>query len=265
MAGEPMAVGKEPCYPSLSAFGSLWTPLCGAKALVRTEVPGKPAANAEAKPGSPSPPPDTPRPPVMISLGIQSAGPVVTGASSIWMISDAAGTLVRIDPDTNAVIAEVVIPAGSQAMAFGEGAVWVASAAKNSVTRINGDTNVVIETITVGPGPVSVTTGAGSVWTLNGGDGTISRIDPKTNKVTKTIKASVTGKTGSIVVGEGSVWASAPGFPLTRIDPATNAVVQQFSGPGGGVLALGHKSLWLTATPIAVWRIDPRRVEATRK
>src|SRR6187401_158324 len=93
-AGEPIAVGNEPCYPSLSAFGSLWTPVCGAKALVRTEIPGKPTAASEK--------PADPKPPVTISLGIRSAGPLLSAASSIWMITDAAGTLARIDPDTNA-------------------------------------------------------------------------------------------------------------------------------------------------------------------
>jgi hypothetical protein len=30
-------------------------------------------------------------------------------------------------------------------------------------------------------------------------------------------------------------------------------------------MAIGATSLWLAATPTAIWRIDPRRVEATRK
>ena len=271
-AGEAIAIGKEPCYPTLSAFGSLWTPLCGAKALVRTEVPGKPAPAPAATPAAtPAAKPETtdkpagPKPPTLITLGIRSAGPVLSAASSIWMITDTAGILARIDPDTNAPVAEVVVPAGANAMTFGDGAIWVSSATKNSVTRVNADTNVVMETVTVGQGPVAVTTGAGSVWTLNGGDGTISRIDPKTNKVTQTIKAGVKATTGSIALGEGSLWVSAPGSPLIRIDPATNAIVQQFSGAGGGMLAVGHKSLWLTATPVAIWRIDPKRVDATRK
>jgi YVTN family beta-propeller protein len=110
-----------------------------------------------------------------------------------------------------------------------------------------------------------VATGEGSVWTMNGGDGTVSRIDPKTNKVTETIKSGVAGTSGTIVVGEGSVWLSASGTPLTRIDPAANRMVQQFTGPGGGSLAIGLKSLWLGATPTAIWRVDPKRVEATRK
>ena len=60
------------------------------------------------------------------------------------------------------------------------------------------------------------------------------------------------------------MWVSVPGLPLSRIDPATNRLVHQFAGPGGGALTIGFKSLWVTATADAVWRIDPKRVEATR-
>jgi YVTN family beta-propeller protein len=245
--GTPITVGHEPCLSVVSAFGSLWTPLCGTKALARTPVP--PSIDK----------------PVIISVGIRSAGTAVSGASSVWMISDASGTLSRIDPDTNAVVAEITVAAGSGAMAFGDNSIWLTSESKDVLTRVNGDTNVVLETIKVGHGPVAVTTGVGSIWTLNGGDGTISRVDPKTNKVTQTIKVGITAKTGAIAVGEGSVWISAPGFPLTRVDPVTNTLAQQFAGAGGGALAIGHKSLWIAATPTAVWRVDPRRVEATRK
>ena len=259
--GTPITVGNEPCLSVLSAFGSLWTPQCGAKALTRTPVPPTASADKTDKTEKPEPV----KPPVTISVGIRSAGPVVSGASSIWMITDPSGALSRIDPDTNAVVAEITVAAGSNAMAFGDNSVWITSASKDTLTRVNGDTNVVLETIKIGRGPVAVAAGGGSVWTLNGGDGTVSRVDPKTNKVTQTIKTGVTGTDGALVVGEGSVWLSAPGFPLTRIDPVTNTLAQQFAGPGGGALAIGHKSLWIAATPTSVWRVDPRRVEATRK
>jgi streptogramin lyase len=263
--GTPITVDHEPCLSVVSAFGSLWTPLCGTKALARTPVPPS-ADKAETKEKTEGPEKTGPtKPPVIISAGIRAAGPVVSGASSIWMVTDASGTLSRIDPDTNAVVAEIAVAAGSSAIVFGDNSIWLTSESKDVLTRVNGDTNVVLETIKVGHGPVAVATGVGSIWTLNGGDGTISRVDPKTNKVTQTIKTSVTAKSGAIAVGEGSVWISAPGFPLTRVDPITNTLAQQFAGAGGGALAIGHKSLWIAATPTAVWRVDPRRVEATRK
>ena len=275
------SVGKGPCQPLVSAFRSLWVAFCDSRGLYRFDPPldpptAKPATDKPAtdkpatdKPATDKPATDKPaeekKSAGPVAVEIRAAGPLATGTGSIWMITDTAGTLARIDPETNAVVAEVSVPAGVTAMTIGMGAIWLTSSADHTVTRVNAATNVVEEAIKVGRGPVSVAVGEGSVWTMNGGDGTVSRIDAKTNKVTETIKSGVTGTSGTIVVGEGSVWLSASGTPLTRIDPAANRMVQQFSGPGGGSLAIGLKSLWLGATPTAIWRVDPKRVEATRK
>lgn len=247
--GKPVSLGPAasgPCQPVVGAFKSLWVVLCGSKGLARLDTAAE-------------------KPPIAVAVDVRSGGPATTGTGSIWMITDTAGTLARIDPDTNAAVAEITVPGGANALSFGLGAVWVTSSTGGTVTRINGDTNVLVEIIKVGRGPVSVAVGEGSVWTMNGGDGTVSRIDPKTNKVTETIKSGVSGTEGTIAVGEGSVWLSAPGTPLTRIDPVSNRMVQQFTGPGGGALAIGVKSLWFAATPTAIWRVDPKRVEATVK
>ena len=74
----------------------------------------------------------------------------------------------------------------------------------------------------------------------------ISRVDPKTNKVVATIEAGIPGGGGEIAVGEGSVWVTSFEFPLTRIDPATNKVVQQFYGEGGDAIRVGLGSVWLS-------------------
>jgi hypothetical protein len=41
------------------------------------------------------------------------------------------------------------------------------------------------------------------------------------------------------------VWVTSPGFPLTRIDPKDEKVVQQFYGEGGGAIAVGQGWIWL--------------------
>ncbi len=69
---------------------------------------------------------------------------------------------------------------------------------------------------------------------------------------------------GQIAVGEGSVWVSAPGVPLLRIDPRTNQVAQIFTGLGGGQVFVAEGSVWIVADAKTVWRLDPKRIEATR-
>ena len=92
-------------------------------------------------------------------------------------MTDTKGTLARIDPATNRVVAEISVAPGSFGIAFGEGAVWVTSSEKNVVTRVNAFTNVVEHAIPVGPTPRFLAVGEGAVWTLNQGDGSISRVD----------------------------------------------------------------------------------------
>src|SRR4029453_14734690 len=118
--------------------------------------------------------------------------------------------------------------------------------------------------IAVGKSPRFIAAGGGAVWTLNQGDGSVSRIDPKTNKVVATIDVGVPGPGGEIAVGEGSVWVTAFEFPLSRIDPSTNTVVQQFAGKGGDAVRVGLGSVWLSNPEAGnAWRIGPRGGEAT--
>jgi virginiamycin B lyase len=140
----------------------------------------------------------------------------------------------------------------------------VTSTERGLLTRINPYTNVIEATVTVGPNPRFLAVGEGSVWTVNQGDGSITRVDGKTNTVVATIEAGLPGPGGEIAVGEGSVWVTSFEYPITRIDPATNRVVQQFYGEGGDAIRVGHGSVWLSNLRAAnVWRLDPRRIVAT--
>jgi virginiamycin B lyase len=102
------------------------------------------------------------------------------------------------------------------------------------------------------------------VWTLNQGNGSVTRVDTSTNKVVKTIDVGMNVASGEIAAGEGSVWISAAGVPLVRIDPRTNKVAQRFSGEGGGAVFVAHGSVWIAAGPNTTWRLDPKLVAGMR-
>lgn len=242
-----IAVGKEPGSGLAAGFGSLWVPNCGDSTLSRVDLEtGKVTATVP-----------------MTFAG--SEGGIAVGAGSVWVMTDAKSTLARIDPANDRVIAEVHLAPGSFTVAFGEDAVFVTSTEKSLVTRVDPRTNSIVGTVTVGPAPRFLAVGEGSVWTLNQGDGSVSRIDLARNQVVATIPAGVPGGGGEIAVGEGSVWVTAFEYPITRIDPATNRVVQQFFGPGGDAIRVGHGSVWLSnLRQQNVWRLDPRQIEATR-
>lgn len=243
--GDPIEAGKEPCAGMATGFGSLIVPLCGGAGLARIDLKTSKVTVV----------------PRDLTSGV--AGPV-TGVSSIWIVAGSKGMLARLDPDSNTPVAEMPLGAKALAIAFGQSALWVGTE-NNELLKISPYTVVTNEIIKVGKSPRSIAIGEGAVWTLNVGDATISRVDPKTNKVVNTIKLGVPITAGQIAVGEGSVWVSAPGMPVARIDPRTNHVVQQFMGEGGGAVLISQGALWITATPKAIWRLDPKLVEATRQ
>ena len=237
----------EPCSGTLTAFGSVWIPNCGNQTVVRFDT----KANK-----------------VTATLGIGAAD-VMMGlaatADSVWILTDGKTTLSRIDPVQNEVVGELRLPADCNSVASGEGSLWVTCPSESRLLRIDPRTNLVDKRIEVSAGPRAVAFGGGSVWVLCEKDGKVERIDPKTNKVIKTIELSVPHASGNIAFGDGYVWVTQTGFPLTRIDPQSEKerVVQQFWGEGGGLLTVAPGALWLSNIGQGtVSRFDPKRVIA---
>ncbi len=237
----------KPCSGITTGFGSLWVPNCGSKTLSRVDLKtGKVQATI----------------PTTIA---NSEGGIATGAGSVWLMSDAKSTLKRIDPATNKVVETVQLPEGCYTPAFGFGAVWVTCTKQNEIVRVDPATNTVTAHIKTGLQPRFVSVGEGAVWTLNQGDGTVTRVDPSTNQVAAAIEVGIPGEGGDISAAEGSVWVTLFDFPLSRIDPATNKVVQQFVGMGGDAVRAGGGSVWLTDLRNGkLWRLDPKKVVAVK-
>jgi YVTN family beta-propeller protein len=257
--GAPITVGTQPCASLVVAFTSVWVPLCGGGAIARADV-------------------KTMKVDATLKIAVADGdGRIATGVGSIWAITDRKGVLSRIDPDTNKSVAEIYVAGGATAVAFGEDALWITSDPSTSLragsatpepkgllTRINPHNNEIVEVIEVGPKPGRLAVGAGAVWTLNRGNGTVTRVDPATNKVVATIRVGADVAGGEVAAGAGSVWISAPGVPLIRIDPRTNRAVQRFTGDGGGAVLVAHGSVWIAAGPQITWRLDPVLVSAMR-
>ncbi len=237
-----VVVGKRPCSGLIAGFGSVWVPSCGDQTLGRVDT--KTNKLTDTIPVGPA----------------ESEGGIAASPDAIWLVTDKAGKLSRIDPATNSVAATTDVPAGSASIVYGDGAVWVTTPGANMLTRVDTKTNKVTDSIEVGKGPRFVTYGAGSVWTLNQGDGTISRVDTKTRKLVVNIEAGMTGGGGEIGYGLGHIWASLFQIPICEIDPATNSVIRQFTGAGGDSIRAGHGSVFLSNLSAGtVWRIDPSK------
>jgi streptogramin lyase len=234
------------CAGKLRGFGADWLLNCAEGTLSRLDIKTGQASKT-IKTGAAA---------MRTGLAISS--------DSLWVFSDTKTTLSRIDPVENQVVAEMRLPAGCNSITFGEAALWVTCPTENRVLRIDPLLNVVTQRIEVAAEPAAVAVGDGSVWAYCRKDSKVERIDPKTNKVSKTIELGVPNTEGSIVVAEGSVWVSLPGFPISRIDSKTDKVMQQFVGEGGGFIKAAAGAILVTnVKQSTTWKLDPRRILAT--
>lgn len=241
----PVALPGAPCASLAWGAKALWVPQCAARTLARVDETSRAVTTAALAPSD-------------------AGGSIAACVGSVWMASDATGVVSRIDPETREVVAEVFVAREPAGVACADDVLWITSAAGATLSRVNPHTNVLGETATVGPRPGRVVVGEGAVWTLNRGDHSVTRVDPATSKVVTTIAVGYDVGAGDIAVGEGSVWLSAPGSPLIRLDAKTNRVAQRFTGPGGGAVAVAHGSLWIAVDATTTWRVDPRLVAALR-
>lgn len=239
-------VSGEPCSGLLSAFGSIWVPVCGAHpGLARID----PKTNAVAR---------------MLKIApALSEGGITASLDSVWLVTG-DGMLSRIDPKRNRVRQTIAIARGSFNPLYSQGLVWITNGAQSTVTAIDAGSGKIVAVIPAGLHPRFLAAGGGMLWALDQGDGTVAKIDMKRKRLVALVPANIPGGGGEIAYGAGAAWATIIGVPLTRIDAATNAVVQ-WNGRGGDAVRFGEGAIWLTDYFNGrLFRITPPRYESTR-
>ncbi len=174
---------------------------------------------------------------------------VVAGAGSIWVGSDAAGQIARIDPATNKVIASVSVDRDSFYMAFGFGSVWAVSSTAQTIQRIDPATNTVVKRTALGKQPGFLAAGEGAVWVQEQGDGTVARIDPGSGDVSGRVKVGANLLYGDIDAAAGAVWLrTTDDQTFVVIDPKSLEILARLGKPAGsGALRYATDGLWTSA------------------
>jgi hypothetical protein len=220
----------------------------------RTQQPAVPTVDTPVVPGRP-----------VVAARIRLDRPftdVDVGFGATWVASQ--GALLRIDPQTNRVVATIPTPVSGESASidFGEGAVWVTSGQANGVVyRVDPATNRVTATIGVPGGAFGIVVAAGTVWVTQyrpePDPGHVARIDARSNRLLSSV--AVPNMPGAIRYGLDAVWVTSR-FTVSRIDPHTNVVTQPLHRVGD-VRAVGAGALWGSyandAEDAGVQRIDP--------
>jgi DNA-binding beta-propeller fold protein YncE len=147
---------------------------------------------------------------------------VAIGPEAVWVAGEAdGGTLYRINPATNKVVASITVPNPfSTGVAVGHGAVWVPARDRHVIYRIDPATNSIAVTIQLPTLIGGIGAGSDAIWSSGFGDGKVYRIDPATNAITGSIATGL-GNLGPPIEAFGSIWVGAlDRNVVARIDPA---------------------------------------------
>jgi DNA-binding beta-propeller fold protein YncE len=223
----------RPCGTMAIAAGAVWGAECTGKQVYRVSL-----ASGKLE--------------TMIATGLadpRGETNVVAGAGAIWVASDPAGKVARIDPASNTVIAEIAVAPGTAFLAFGFGAVWAVSSAGQLLQRIDPATNAVTGTAPLGKQPGFLAAGEGAVWVQEQGDGTVAKVNPQTLALEGRTKVGDNLKYGDIDTGGGAVWLrTTDDQTLVVIDPLTLAIRARLGKPSGsGAVRYTPRGVWTSA------------------
>jgi DNA-binding beta-propeller fold protein YncE len=222
----------------------------------------------------------------------------VVAAGAVWVANEADGTVSRIDPARNRVVATIRIGDPRQLVAAGCGAdsvhsfmldtllnrrcdlpsavagdggsVWAADNESLGLARIDPATNQVVQRVALNADPFAIALGYGSLWVTSffHDPHEVLRVDPVSGRVLDTITdLAQDGGTG-IAVGDGAVWVACTyARSLVRIDPSTDRVTPGIPTERYPLaVSAGRGAVWVrNEESSSISRVDPKvnRVSAT--
>jgi YVTN family beta-propeller protein len=258
---------------------------CTTPVSTAVPMPILPTSNTVLPTATPFSPTETPvpLPPGIVLAGREIATikvglfpqQLIVGEGAVWVPNAGSGTISRIDPQTNEIVA--TIPVGKadpnneifvpSRVTMGNGFIWAAKNDEDSIVQIDPKTNEIIATIRIGVEPFALTVNDGALWVTSRFENSVMRVDVNTQQVV----ATITGvkDPAAIVVTEDAVWvANHRDDAVTRINPLTNEIVasvslgSKLSNPNCGScvsgITIGAGAVWVAVAVGGVVRIDPQ-------
>jgi streptogramin lyase len=202
-----------------------------------------------------------------VEARVPSYGPrMIAAYGSLWFLYDFS-TLMRVDPVTAEIVAEIPLPGfiGTQReFVAAEGGFFVPDIGSNNVFRIDPKTNRVPLKIPVLHYSESIGVGAGAVWVGTRRDRQyyVSRFNAKSGALEAEI--AMPEQAYDIAFAGKMLWVQSRG-KLYRIDPATNALHGE---PMDGYAAFMHVQdgkLYVPTPQGEIHEIDPATAAVTAR
>jgi streptogramin lyase len=195
------------------------------------------------------------------------AGALAVGDGAVWVSDDRDGTLLRVDPGSERVVATVALGSPEHDTVTGiavlPGSVWLAIYGERALVRVDTGTNRVAGRIPLGVTPSSLTLDGTTAWVASSQGDRVLRVDLAAQRVAATVS---TPSPASVAAGGGIVWVgSRSDGVVSRIDPATNRIARVLTPQAAldyvveSLAAAPDGSLWFRNLDAqTVEHLDPR-------
>jgi ABC-type branched-subunit amino acid transport system substrate-binding protein/streptogramin lyase len=174
----------------------------------------------------------------------------------------APDSVAALDPRSNEVVGQVPIPGGPSLLAAHGRSVWVASDAGGTVSEIDGRSLSVRRIVPANVAATDIAVTDGSVWLHDAKRLALLRLDVAYRSVADRLPlpAELRPTRPGVDVGLGAVWATDATTRLLELDPEEGDVVRTFDlGRPLDDVAVGAGAIWaLSGAAGRVFEIDPR-------
>jgi DNA-binding beta-propeller fold protein YncE len=289
--GQPMQVGDHPLAVAASE-DAVWVTHVNEGTVVRIDPTSRKAVATIS----------------VSDEGLAAERPIALGEDAVWVVSGGlanevrgvspqgvsyynVGGLVRIDPDTNEVVARIPTGVTRGSVVIANEDAWIANAEDGIVTQVDGETNEVVATIDVAGRVINgLAFAEGSLWTIvecrrslmhltdAGLDEpcnrvSLARIDPRARTVAEMIPLDLDPEAavGGLIGSDDALWTATFRLPepgqaqrgmftsLLRIDLGRAGAIEEVAtGRTPLVATVGAGVVWATdCLAGTVDRIDP--------
>ncbi|MGI8593195.1 MAG: protein kinase domain-containing protein [Solirubrobacteraceae bacterium] len=185
---------------------------------------------------------------------------IAAGEGAVWVVDEAANTLVRVDARRGRVVKRIALPDHPDAVAVGPGTVWVTMT--GGTVRIDPDTDRVIRSGEAGG--YSLATQGGYLWATDFIDDAVNRISPSGE--VRQIKRRLGGEPRLAAADARRVFVLTEGGNMLRLEQGagrgaprlTSVRTGASDNPGG--LAVGEGGVWV-ADDRKLSRYDPKTLK----
>jgi streptogramin lyase len=196
-----------------------------------------------------------------IPTGAAPAG-ATAAFGAVWVADDRAGTLARLDPETDRVTRRIRLRPGVFSLTHGFGALWVVNYERGTLSRVDPRSGR-LRTVRLGATPFDVVAAYGRVWVTSWEAGALVEVEPRTLRVLH--RTDVGPRPTGLRAADGGVWVGfgRSATAVARLEPRTHALERVEVGVRApSWFVAGTRDLWIQAADNVLVRLDPssRRV-----